>query len=372
MTSPIIKPEFARLIPPLSPEELAGLEAALIADGCRDALVTWGGVLLDGHNRLEICKRRGLNFKTTEIELPDGNAKAWIIRNQFGRRNITLAARCQLAEQLAEALKPLAKENQLAGLETSSKRGGKVSSILKNPIDSWQQAAKEAGVSVGSMHAFAFVKEHGDEKTINELLTNKQAKLHSVAADLKRNISKAKRRDGLKSATWPAGKFRVIYADPPWPYNDQRLGSVEGGGATGTYDTMTLEAICQMNIPGMSLPESVLFLWVTSPLLPDGMTVIKAWGFTYKASFVWDKVRGFNGHYNDVQHEFLLVGTRGSCLPEVSELPDSVIKLEKTKHSKKPGEFAELIDRLYPSGPRVELFARQQRKGWTTWGDQIH
>jgi len=169
---------------------------------------------------------------------------------------------------------------------------------------------------------------------------------------------------------WPQGKFRVLYADPPWTYNDHRLGSVDGGGATGTYSTMSLEGICNLDIPNIALPDSVLFLWITSPLLPDGLTVMGRWGFTYKASFIWDKVQGFNGHYNDVRHELLLVGTKGTCLPEVSELLDSVIEIKKTNHSEKPERFPEIIDLLYPSGPRLELFARKQRKGWKCLGNE--
>jgi hypothetical protein len=87
-------------------------------------------------------------------------AKVWIIRNQFGRRNITLASRCDLAEKLAEALKPKAKENQLSGLKKGKSRSAKIGET--EPLDTREQAAKEAGVSHGSLSAFRFLKANAE------------------------------------------------------------------------------------------------------------------------------------------------------------------------------------------------------------------
>src|SRR5437870_3710606 len=109
-----IDQEFRSLIPPLSTEEREQLEENIRRDGCRDPLVTWRGLLLDGHHRWEICDQLGIDYATIELDhLADRTAATvWIIRNQFGRRNITLASRCKLAEALAAALAPGAKENQ--------------------------------------------------------------------------------------------------------------------------------------------------------------------------------------------------------------------------------------------------------------------
>ncbi len=95
MTTPTVDTEFQSLIPPLSEDERRQLESNLVTEGCRDALVVWAGqgVLLDGHNRFEICERLGLHYCTTEIELSDRDAaKDWIDANQLGRRNLTADA----------------------------------------------------------------------------------------------------------------------------------------------------------------------------------------------------------------------------------------------------------------------------------------
>jgi N6-adenosine-specific RNA methylase IME4 len=186
-----------------------------------------------------------------------------------------------------------------------------------------------------------------------------------------RQQNEADRKFNLKTAQWPKGKYRVIYADPPWQYGDARTGTKNSGGVVAQYETMTLEAICALPVKEFAMPESVLFLWATSPLIPEAIEVIKAWGFQYKASFVWDKVRGFNGHYNDVQHELLLVATRGSCLPESDKLPKSIVREEKSKHSKKPESFRALIDTLYSSGTRLEMFARTKSEGWDVYGNEL-
>ena len=118
--------------------------------------------------------------------------------------------------------------------------------------------------------------------------------------------------------------------------------------------------------------DAVLFLWTTSPMLEDSFKVVNTWGFKYKASFVWDKVKHNYGHYNSVRHEFLLVCTKGSCTPDIDKKLDSVISIERTgEHSEKPERFRKIIDELYPYGNRIELFARRKVTGWISWGNEI-
>jgi N6-adenosine-specific RNA methylase IME4 len=171
----------------------------------------------------------------------------------------------------------------------------------------------------------------------------------------------------------PEGVYRVIYADPPWEYGDKRTNDANSGSAESQYPTMPIEAICDMPVCDIAASDSVLFLWATAPLLTEAVQVIESWGFTYKAQFVWDKVKGFNGHYNDVRHELLLVATRGSCVPKIDTLDPSIVQAKRTQHSRKPDCFYELIERMYPPGERthVELFARRSRNGWQSWGNQV-
>lgn len=186
----------------------------------------------------------------------------------------------------------------------------------------------------------------------------------------KREIVKRQRVD---TPELPSEKYRVIYADPPWRYgNSGVIGATDNyGHAQRHYPDMSIQELCGLPIKQLANDNAVLFLWVTSPLLEECFAVINAWGFKYKTSFVWDKVKHNFGHYNSVRHELLLVCTRGSCTPDNLKLFDSVQVIEKTKkHSQKPAEFRDIIDTLYPLGKRIELFAREAADGWEVWGNE--
>jgi N6-adenosine-specific RNA methylase IME4 len=167
----------------------------------------------------------------------------------------------------------------------------------------------------------------------------------------------------------PTDKYRVIYADPPWQYGNTMPDYFTE--QADHYTLMTLDQICQMPVREMCEENAVLFLWVTSPILEESFEVVRSWGFQYKASFVWDKIKHNMGHYNSVRHEILLVCTRGSCQPDVQKLFDSVVSEERTEHSKKPESFRQIIDTIYPHGKRIELFARVGVENWDCYGNEI-
>lgn len=163
----------------------------------------------------------------------------------------------------------------------------------------------------------------------------------------------------------PEGKFRVIYADPPWRYQNTSFAT----SAEAHYPTLSVPEICALPIPDLAAEDSILLLWATNPLLPEALEVIQAWGYTYKQNYVWVKDRVLPGFHHLSKHELLLVATRGSCLP-TGKLVPSVIEAPRKEHSRKP-ELYGMIESLYP-GPYLELFARnrENRTGWTFWGNE--
>jgi len=184
-----------------------------------------------------------------------------------------------------------------------------------------------------------------------------------------RIIRKQELGDGDMELT---GKYRVIYADPPWKYGD--TGMDEYGPAERHYPCMSIKELCEMDVESIVEDDAILFMWVTSPMLSACWPIISAWGFKYKTSFVWDKVKHNMGHYNSVRHEFLLICTRGSCTPDNKKLYDSVQTIERSaRHSEKPEEFRDIIDALYPYGERCELFARWKNREhgkWKAYGNE--
>lgn len=171
-----------------------------------------------------------------------------------------------------------------------------------------------------------------------------------------------------KSIELPTGKYRIFYADPPWKYSNSMPSTFTE--QANHYQLMELEDIKGMKIKDITEDNAVLFLWVTSPILEESFEVIKAWGFKYKSSIVWDKEIMVMGHYVGIRHELLLICTKGSCTPFIKELTPSVIKIKREGHSKKPNKFREIIDSLYPYGRRIELFAREKTEGWEVFGNE--
>jgi N6-adenosine-specific RNA methylase IME4 len=117
--------------------------------------------------------------------------------------------------------------------------------------------------------------------------------------------------------------------------------------------------------------DCILFLWSTAPLLAESLEVVAAWGFEYKSCAIWDKERIGMGHYFRIQHELLLIATRGSPgTPPDSMLKSSVYREARGKHSAKPEHFRKTIESYYPSAKRIELFARKASPGWAAWGNE--
>ncbi|MBN1287860.1 MAG: DNA methyltransferase [Anaerolineae bacterium] len=188
-----------------------------------------------------------------------------------------------------------------------------------------------------------------------------------------RKLAAAQQRDHVRDLTLSevlAGKYPVFYADPPWEYRNSGF----YGAAARHYPTLPTEAICALPVPAFAAANAALFLWATNPLLPDALRVMAAWGFEYKTNFVWVKDKalyGKLGFYNYGAHELLLLGIRGAMPPACDPLPVSLIEAPKSEHSRKPAAAYALIERMYPEGPYVELFARSTRSGWTAFGNEV-
>lgn len=210
-------------------------------------------------------------------------------------------------------------------------------------------------------------------------------------SELKAQLRLAKRAGVTGDVALPPGFFRVWYVDCPWQYDDSGVILPDGAGkaeaftkAEGTFPTMTIEQLMAMGpqIEARTFEDAVMFFWVPSPLIVQVKPIVEsgwadvghAWGFTPKAQFIWDKDKHVYGHYNSVQHEHLIICTRGSCTPDApTPMPDSVVKYripqKDIRHSSKPELFRQIITKLYTKGPYIELFGRDPVDGWTVFGN---
>jgi N6-adenosine-specific RNA methylase IME4 len=134
---------------------------------------------------------------------------------------------------------------------------------------------------------------------------------------------------------------------------------------------MHLSEICALPVGSLATDAAVLFLWTTAPHLRESFDVLAAWGFVYKTNIVWAKDKIGLGYFVRNQHELLIVAARGDMpSPLPANRPPSIISAQRREHSRKPDEAYELIERMYPELPKIELFARNAREGWAAWGNQ--
>jgi N6-adenosine-specific RNA methylase IME4 len=175
---------------------------------------------------------------------------------------------------------------------------------------------------------------------------------------------------------FPKKKYNIIYADPPWSYQN---GNVSQGGVNAQYKTMKLTDIKNLPVNEISDDPCVLLMWATFPLLKEAFEVISAWGFDYKTlGFSWLKTNKDGspffgiGYYAKSNQEVCLLSTKGKGHSLVkSNKVSSVLITEKTRHSEKPSLARIKIIELFGDVPKIELFARTKTEGWDVWGNEV-
>lgn len=173
-------------------------------------------------------------------------------------------------------------------------------------------------------------------------------------------------------------KFKTVLADPPWQFQNRTGKVAPEHRRLNRYGTMTLEDIMELPVSKIADDTAHLYLWVPNALLPEGLRVMQAWGFNYKSNIVWHKIRkdggsdgrGVGFYFRNVT-ELVLFGVRGknarTLAPGRSQV--NLLGTMKREHSRKPDEFYPIVEACSP-GPRLELFARGARPGWSVWGNQ--
>ncbi len=173
-------------------------------------------------------------------------------------------------------------------------------------------------------------------------------------------------------------KFKTILADPPWQFQNRTGKVAPEHRRLARYPTMNMDELAQLPVSGLAAETSHLYLWVPNALLPEGLSIMNAWGFSYKSNLVWHKLRkdggsdgrGVGFYFRNVT-ELLLFGVRGKNARtlQAGRTQVNYLGTRKREHSRKPDEQYDLIESCSP-GPYLELFSRGARKGWDVWGNQ--
>jgi N6-adenosine-specific RNA methylase IME4 len=173
-------------------------------------------------------------------------------------------------------------------------------------------------------------------------------------------------------------RFSTVLADPPWRFTNRTGKMAPEHRRLSRYGTLTLDEIAALPVERISADTAHLYLWVPNAMLPEGLSVMKAWGFSYKSNIVWHKIRkdggpdgrGVGFYFRNVT-EMILFGVRGKNARTLAPGRRQVnyISTRKREHSRKPDEVYPIVEACSP-GPRIELFARGTRSGWAMWGNQ--
>ena len=175
-------------------------------------------------------------------------------------------------------------------------------------------------------------------------------------------------------------KYKTILADPPWQFQNRTGKMAPEHKRLNRYSTMKLDEIKTLPVNEVADCPCHLYLWVPNALLPDGLEVMRAWGFQYKSNIVWEKIRkdggpdgrGVGFYFRNVT-ELILFGVKGenarTLAPARSQV--NLIRTQKREHSRKPDEIYELIEQC-SNGPFLEMFARGIRQNWTLWGNEAN
>jgi N6-adenosine-specific RNA methylase IME4 len=290
----------------------------------------------------------------------------------------------QQLDELEATLVAVEKRLQQLGKDAAEARKSRVITLLRigellgrgkpgRPKKTWDD---DHNISWDDDHNTALTQTQRDRRKYARLLADFSDQVRAELADskvvsLSRMVKICQRRRSARNAPPLERRYSILYVDPPWRYEGAESGNRQ---IENQYGTMALDDIKALKPPAAD--DAVLFFWVTSPKLADGLAVLRAWGFEYRTCMVWVKDKIGMGYYARQQHELLLVAKRGKPpVPEPANRPSSIIYGDRSEHSSKPPAVYDLIEAMYPEYDRTdeltdfcEMFARASHKGWANWG----
>lgn len=341
-----------------------------------------GKVVVDGRARLQICKELGIKPITYDLGSAANDAD-WAVSVNLYRRHLTTGQRAIIAEELASLRK--GSNQHTAKAACSRKVAAQRMGVSKDSIDRARKVRAGGSSKLVDMvrrgkvsldAAAHLVKSYPEAHEQDEILVKGIARVTKEMH--KKEVLNWKRQEAQKlalnndAALATLDKtYSVIYADPPWNYG----GSFKGSFCDPSvhYPLMSTAAIQALPVKRCLNKDAALYLWVPSCLLEDGLAVLKAWGFSYVSSMVWCKNRPVMSRGpTKTAHEMLLIGKKGGSIHKLDQRLNSWVMTVAKAHSKKPDEFAKMLDAMYPRFSKLEMFARQPRgKHWTVFGNEV-
>ena len=383
---------LAYLFPLMLPEQFVALKADIAKNGQKEAIITWGErepKIIDGRHRYRACMELGIKPKIFTSLLSSEELLSWVISKNLHRRHLNESQRAMVAARIANLehgqRADLAQEQERQICRSSPMTQAQAATLVSVGERSVRTAKKvqeqgtpelvamvDAGkVSVSAAATLVEEPEETQRAVVEQVQTGKAK---TTKAAIKQIRNDAKREAAQQLVHTDPTTFNVVLADPPWEYGNSGV----NGAASNHFPPMSTpdmyDFLERSNI--QVADNAVLFMWGTAPLLKDAMQLVDAWGFNYKTMGIWHKLRKQpgTGFYARIDHEYYLIATRGSMLPTATPIPciSSVITAPTQEHSRKPVQLHEDIEALYPGCNKIEIFARSQREGWVTYGNETN
>lgn len=381
---------FANIFPLIEGPAFDELVSSIKTNGLRDPIILYDGQILDGRNRHRACLAADVVPRFEDLPA-DADPLAFAIDKNLKRRHLNESQRADVAAKLANLQhggdrKP---SDQAANLPLDP---------AARPAITQAQAAEMLNVSERLVRAARTVQENATPELCQSvaqghLAVSAAAQAARLAPEIQRRIA-AQANDGTanmvrttikqearalretelgaKQFALPQKKYGVILADPEWKFEPWSDETGMDRAPENHYPTSTTAVIASRDIGSIAADDSVLFLWATAPMLREALVVMSAWGFCYKSHCIWDKMICGTGYWFRNQHELLLIGTRGKPpAPAPGTQLSSVVQGAKGAHSAKPELFLTVIERQFPTLPKIELNRRgPPRPGWDAWGNE--
>jgi N6-adenosine-specific RNA methylase IME4 len=377
---------LANLFPLMEGDEFAALVEDVCANGLLVPIVLHEGMILEGRNRFRACEAAGVACRFEQYTGDD--PVGFVVSMNLRRRHLDESQRAMVAAKLATMkqgartdLSPIGEMSQVKAAEllnVGKRSVERAAEVRESGAPELASAVERGEVSVTAAADVASMSLEAQRELLAQC--NKRALLEAAKrvrgarAEVRRaeRIARIAAISSGNSALPQDRKYPVILADPPWHFEayDEETGSDRAAGSH--YPTMPLAEICKLPIADLATPDAVLFLWTTAPHLRQAFEVIDAWHFEYVSNIVWLKDKIGTGYWLRNQHELLLIARRGDMpAPAPACRPPSVIEAPTRGHSRKPDESYVLIEHMFPTLPRIELFARSTRPGWAAWGNEL-
>ena len=378
--------ELANIFPLIEGDEFKELVADIAEQGLHSPVVLFQGKILDGRNRYRGC----IEAKVEPIfeDYVGNDPVGYVISLNLKRRHLNESQRAMVAAKLAtlshggdRSKSPIGDltQQQAADLLNVGKRCvERATEVRDHGATELQQAVERGQVSVSAAADVATLPEQEQQ----EIVARGEREILQTAKAIRARKANERRSERLGklttisqgSAELPSDrKYPLLYVDPPWPYHvyDGEIGT-QYGAAENHYPLMSMEDICKLPVQDIATSSALLFMWVTGSHLGVALQqVLPAWEFEYVTNVAWVKQSARLGYWVRNQHELLIIARRGDMpTPVPGNKSPSVIQAPRREHSRKPDEAYELIERMYPDLPKIELFARQARAGWAVWGNQ--